>query len=369
MEKPEVILEILEQNGYEAYYVGGCVRDTLLGRTIHDWDITTSALPEQTMACFSHSIPTGMEHGTITVLCGDCKAEVTTFRSDGVYLDGRHPEQVTFVPSLKEDLARRDFTINAMAMDRNGTLFDPMGGREDLQAGILRCVGEPHKRFREDALRMLRALRFSAQLGFAIEPQTDAAIFDCAHLCAALSAERVRDEVEKTLCSPNPGHVGRMIEAGLLHAFDLREDRDTQRLSAVPAEPLVRWSGLCKLYPELDLTQLRLDRKTCRTARAAAEAKEPNCDRQWKQLVADVGIETAETAAALWERTEELRRVCETGQCMILKDLAVSGRDLPWLQGKAVGFTLRRLLEHVWEHPQDNKKETLLLLARQMKEP
>ena len=363
MVKPEKILETLERNGYEAYYVGGCVRDSLLGRPVHDWDITTSARPEQTMACFPHSIPTGIDHGTITVIVDEFQAEVTTFRSDGVYRDGRHPERVTFVPSLREDLARRDFTVNAMAMNKDGVLFDPMGGQEDLAAGILRCVGDPQKRFQEDALRMLRAVRFSAQLQFHIEQETEAAIGICASLCRQLSAERVREEVEKTLLSPQPNLVGRMIELGLLQAFGLYTDKGTDWLTTLPCDALVRWSGLCKLYPELDLTKLRLDRHTIRTATAASEALEPENKMQWKRLVADCGMETAETAAALWGRQAELQRICTCGECLTLKELAVSGRDLPWLQGKAVGQMLRQLLVHVWEKPEDNHKEILLQLA------
>ena len=161
---PNQILNVLSSAGYEAYYVGGCVRDTILGRPVHDWDVTTSALPEQVMACFDHCVPTGLKHGTVTVLLDGLSAEVTTFRTDGSYRDGRRPENVTFVRSLREDLARRDFTINAMAMDACGEITDLYGGREDLAQCVIRCVGDPEQRFREDALRMLRALRFSAQL-------------------------------------------------------------------------------------------------------------------------------------------------------------------------------------------------------------
>ena len=160
--RPSVILETLRRAGYEAWYVGGCVRDTLLGREIHDWDVTTSALPEQTMACFAHCVPTGIRHGTVTVLEDGVSAEVTTYRTDGSYADGRHPDQVTFVRTLAKDLARRDFTINAMAMDDQGRLVDLWDGQQDLKDKIIRCVGEPERRFREDALRMLRAIRFYA---------------------------------------------------------------------------------------------------------------------------------------------------------------------------------------------------------------
>ena len=175
---PSEILDTLEQAGYEAYYVGGCVRDRLLGRPVHDWDITTSAMPEVVLALFGHCVPTGIAHGTVTVLLEDTGAEVTTFRTDGSYHDGRHPDRVTFVRSLREDQARRDFTVNAMAMDRRGRIYDAFGGQADLDRRLLRAVGDPETRFREDALRMLRALRFAAQLGFALDPDTARAIRD-----------------------------------------------------------------------------------------------------------------------------------------------------------------------------------------------
>ena len=174
--RPDAIIKTLEDAGFEARYVGGCVRDTLLDRPIHDWDIASQALPEDVLRLFPHCVPTGIRHGTVTVLLDGVSAEVTTYRLDGAYHDGRHPEGVCFVRSLAEDLARRDFTINAMAMDESGAVTDLFGGREDLSRRVIRCVGEPETRFREDALRMLRAYRFAAQLGFSLDAQTQAAI-------------------------------------------------------------------------------------------------------------------------------------------------------------------------------------------------
>ena len=170
------VLQTLERAGHEAYAVGGCVRDILMGKAPHDWDVTTSALPQETMALFDHfAIPTGLQHGTVTVRSGGLSCEVTTFRTEGDYPDHRHPAAVTFSRSLREDLQRRDLTVNAMAMDVRGTLHDPFGGQADIRRRILRCVGEPERRFQEDALRILRCLRFAAVLGFAIEPETAAA--------------------------------------------------------------------------------------------------------------------------------------------------------------------------------------------------
>lgn len=197
------IMETLRRGGYEAFVVGGCVRDILRGVAPHDWDITTSALPEETMALFPHfAIPTGLKHGTVTVRSGSYSCEVTTYRADGDYSDHRRPDGVTFTRSLREDLARRDFTVNAMAMDVHGTVHDDFSGQEDLKKGILRCVGEPTRRFGEDALRILRALRFSSTLGFPIEAETKAAIFELKDDLRYVAAERVREEVTKLLLGP-----------------------------------------------------------------------------------------------------------------------------------------------------------------------
>lgn len=195
-------LGLLTRMGYEAYPVGGCVRDLLLGRVPGDVDACTSALPGEVMALFPDAIPTGLKHGTVTVPTLSGPVEITTFRAETGYADGRHPDAVAFGVGLTEDLARRDFTVNAMALDRDGRVIDPFGGREDLKAGMIRCVGDPDRRFAEDALRMLRAARFAAQLGFAIEEDTAAALKRNARRAALVSGERVKAELEKILCSP-----------------------------------------------------------------------------------------------------------------------------------------------------------------------
>ena len=211
----EEILTKLNENGYEAYVVGGCVRDMILGREPGDWDITTSALPEQVKQVFRRTVDTGIQHGTVTVMMGDEGYEVTTYRIDGEYADGRHPDSVTFTPSLTEDLKRRDFTVNAMAYNGNTGLVDEFGGMEDLDRGIIRCVGEPMDRFSEDALRILRAIRFSAQLGFAIEGRTYEAIRAIAPNMVHVSKERIQAELTKLLLSPHPGHISMVYETGI----------------------------------------------------------------------------------------------------------------------------------------------------------
>ena len=200
------LLDTLHRAGYAAYVVGGCVRDSLLGLTPHDWDLCTSALPQQGMELFGAEkcIPTGLQHGTVTVKQGGGLYEITTFRTEGTYTDGRHPDEVHFVPDVREDLARRDFTINAMAYNEKEGLIDPFGGQADLQSGILRAVGVPHQRFTEDALRILRLYRFAARFGFSIDPPTAQAAQElCAHL-DCVSVERIEEELAKLLSAPAP---------------------------------------------------------------------------------------------------------------------------------------------------------------------
>ena len=201
------LLDALHAAGYAAYAVGGCVRDSLLGRTAHDWDLCTSALPQQVMELFGteQCIPTGLQHGTVTIKYGGQLYETTTFRTEGSYTDGRHPDAVQFVPDVREDLARRDFTINAMAYNAAEGLVDPFGGQKDLQNGLLRAVGEPQQRFTEDALRILRLYRFAARFGFALDAATARAARQLAPHLDCISAERIQEELAKLLAAPQPG--------------------------------------------------------------------------------------------------------------------------------------------------------------------
>lgn len=255
------ILERLEGAGYEAWCVGGAVRDALLGREPGDWDVTTDALPETVMALFGpEALPTGLKHGTVTV-GGGRGVEVTTYRVDGDYSDHRRPDSVAFTRSLTEDLARRDFTVNAMALSLRGELRDPFGGREDLKQGILRAVGDPGKRFDEDALRILRGLRFSARLGFSIEPETAAAMERKAFLLASIAPERLRGETEGLLLGDRAAEVllrwPRVLGVFLpeilpavgfdqrsrYHCYDVWE-HTARAVGAVPPDPTLRWTML-----------------------------------------------------------------------------------------------------------------------------
>ncbi len=219
---PKAVKEIiatLQQNNFEAYAVGGCVRDSILGREPNDWDITTSAAPEEVKALFRRTIDTGIEHGTVTVMVDKVGYEVTTYRIDGKYEDGRHPTEVTFTRNLKEDLLRRDFTINAMAYNDTDGLVDIFGGMEDIERKVIRCVGDPRARFTEDALRLLRAVRFAAQLGYTIEEETRKAMKEIAGNLKKISAERIQVELVKTLVSPNPFMMKDAYELGLTKIF------------------------------------------------------------------------------------------------------------------------------------------------------
>ena len=258
----EYVLERLENAGFAAFAVGGCVRDTLLGRVPGDWDVTTAARPEQVLSLFAgYAIPTGLKHGTVTVRAGEMAIEVTTFRADGDYTDHRRPDTVTFSRRLEDDLCRRDLTVNAMAMDRRGEITDLYGGREDLKAGILRCVGEPERRFQEDALRILRTLRFSAVLGFAIEEKTAAALRETAALLTYIAPERIRTEMDKLLCGNHvlpvlldyPEVLGVFLPEVLPcvgfdqhnrhHIYDVW-GHTAHAVAAAPAEHVLRWAML-----------------------------------------------------------------------------------------------------------------------------
>ena len=260
-EEVKNVMTRLEAAGYQAWCVGGAVRDLLLGRTPGDWDVTTNALPEAVLELFApRALPTGLKHGTVTV-GGGRGVEVTTFRRDGDYLDHRHPERVEFTGSLTEDLARRDFTVNAMAMDLRGSLADPWGGRADLAAGVLRAVGTPEARFGEDALRILRGLRFAARLGFAVEAETGRAMVNRAADLREIAPERIRVELEGLLCGDHAAQVlldwpevlGAVLpeilpcvgfdQRSRYHCYDVWE-HTARAVEAAPPQPIPRWTML-----------------------------------------------------------------------------------------------------------------------------
>ena len=379
------VLAALQARGHSAYLVGGCVRDMILGVHPQDWDICTSALPEETLAVFPGSRPTGLKHGTVTVAIGSRQVEVTTFRRDGSYADHRHPDEVSFVGDLTTDLSRRDFTINAIALSLDGLAVDPFGGARDIRDRIIRCVGVPAERFEEDALRMFRALRFSARLGFEIEEGTMAAIAEKAPLAASLAPERIRDEVEKLLLTRQPEKMALLIDAGLLDAFLTRRplgEFRLLRLNQLPRRALYRWAAFCVLLEEAGciasvedfLLALRLDSRTlrcCADCAALLRTPPPNKRADWKRLLRRYGVDSADCAARVHDALlggscrRQLREVLKSGECFSLKHLAVGGDDLLalGLRGKALGDMLDFLLDYVIDYPENNRRELLLSLA------
>ena len=369
---PKYVLNILcalDSAGHRAVLAGGCVRDSLLGRRPSDWDIASSASPEEVLALFPRCVPTGIKHGTVTVLSGGGSVEVTSFRAEGGYSDHRRPDSVSFGCPLEADLARRDLTVNAMAMDAAGEITDPFGGRDDLRRRLLRCVGEPERRFDEDALRILRTVRFSAQLGFEIEPRTLEAIRALAHLASGLSAERVRDELLKTLCSPAPGLVWQLVDLGLLGACLAPGDASAPR-EALDVLPIyARLAHFCRglelggyiMSTDRFLAALRFDGETLRRTASAVEVLKSG-SRDWKRLLRGHG-EAAVLAAH--PKNRALRAVLRSGECWELSSLAIGGRELAALgySGPELGRELRRLLDHVIDCPADNRADILCKLV------
>ena len=390
---PEYVKEVLKRlhdGGYEAYVVGGCVRDSILGLMPDDWDVCTEAEPDEMKDCFIglRSVDTGIQHGTVTAVSEGRPVEVTTYRIDGAYSDGRHPDAVTFTRSLREDLARRDFTINAMAYVPGEGLIDPFGGSEDLKRGLIRCVGDPNTRFSEDALRILRALRFSSKLGFRIEPETGRAVREMAETVKLVARERVGAEFVKLVLGK--GASGVMV--GFREALNasgialMAEDESLRSVDALPRSLPVRLAVIFQDAAGQALKDLRLDRHTIASCLRIQEAlcEDVPKDRvQLKLQMMQFG-EDAERAML------EIRRVCARGDRALqeaeraldmlqavldrkevwnLKQLQVSGKDLLQAgipQGKLIGSALHHLLVLVIEGKLENKEEKLTETAHSL---
>lgn len=382
-EAAEQIIEQLNQAGFEAYVVGGCVRDTLLGKEPEDWDITTSAKPEQVKGIFGRTIDTGIQHGTVTIMKGKEGFEVTTYRIDGEYEDGRHPKSVEFTANLVEDLKRRDFTINAMAYSHASGLVDAFGGIGDLEQRRIRCVGNPLDRFTEDALRILRAIRFSAQLGFEIEAETKAAISRLAPNLVHVSKERIQVELTKLLLSANPDFIRMVFETGISpyisESFDSLPSGQIAVSNRLPSEKSIRWAALLRLGSEETavriLKDLRMDNDTIAKVRTlVAWWNQPIAEdkAEIRRIMSQMTPESYDDLLRLkQEHTQEpltqVKRLSEeirqSGDCISRKMLAVTGGDLiqaGMKPGKAMGETLDRLFQLVLEHPEYNTKEYLL---------
>ncbi len=406
------------------------MRDSLLGRVPNDWDITTSAMPLETKALFKRTFDTGIKHGTVSVLMGGEIYEVTTYRIDGEYEDSRHPREVSFTGSLTEDLRRRDFTINAMAYNPRKGLVDVYGGMADLEKRVIRCVGLARERFSEDALRILRALRFSAQLDYSIAEDTEKAIKELAHTLTNISAERIREELEKLLVSPNPGHIRKAYELGVTavvlpefdrametpqnnphHAYSVGE-HTIKVMEGVRNDRILRLAALfhdiekpsCKTTDEKGIdhfsghaargaktatavmNRLKYDRESERTVSRMVEHHDWDIrakSRDIRRWVHDIGEDCFPLmfefnradilAQSEYKREDKLShlarlkeaydRMIEAGDCISLKTLAVTGKDLIRAgvpAGPGLGVMLDELLDEVLEDPSKNTAEYLL---------
>ena len=424
------IIQKLKEQGFEAYAVGGCVRDSILGREPEDWDITTSAKPEEIKEIFRRTVDTGIAHGTVTVLAEKEGFEVTTYRIDGEYEDGRHPKEVWFTGMLAEDLKRRDFTINAMAYNDEDGLCDLFGGQEDLKQGVIRCVGEARERFTEDALRILRAVRFGAQLGFSMEEKTKEAAEALAGTLKKISAERIQNELVKLLVSPHPEELLTAWELGItkviLPEFDrmMETTQETphhmynvgvhtvEALKHIRADRILRLTMLFHdmgkpEYKTMDpdgtahfkkhaigseritkeiLRRLKFDNETIRSVTRLVyyhDYRMPPDKRSVRRAVNRIGkelfpyyleIRMADTLAQSAYRREEkiadirgveqcFYKILMDGECVSLKEMAVTGKDLIGAgikPGPQMGEILNTLLEEVLEDPKKNRKAYLL---------
>lgn len=435
-DKVKKIISKIQAAGYEAYAVGGCIRDSLLNREPDDWDITTSAKPEEIKSIFSHTVDTGILHGTVTVLMDGGCFEVTTYRIDGEYEDNRHPKDVKFTASLTEDLKRRDFTINAMAYNNEVGLIDIFGGQEDLKKNVIRCVGEPEERFKEDALRIMRAIRFSAQLGYRIEEHTGAAIRTLAGSLVNISAERIQVELVKLVVSPHPEYIKVAYDMGVtkvifpewnqmmetkqqnphhmynvgehtLKAMTLIESDKVLRLTMLlhdigkPDTITLGKDGFHHFYGHGEkgsqiarqiLRRLKFDNETIHKVTALVlhhdygssmmpdeQMVRKAANKIGKDILpllflvrrADIGAQSEYQRAKklkileAWE--DGYDRMLQRKECVSLKDMAVTGKDLiacGMAPGKELGVTLQNLLKVVLENPEYNTKEYLLSLIK-----
>ena len=397
-EKVKYIISRLEKNGYEAYAVGGCVRDSILDRVPEDWDITTSAKPEEVKKLFQATIDTGLQHGTVTVVIEKEGYEVTTFRLDGDYSDGRHPDRVAFTSSLTEDLKRRDFTINAMAYSENTGLIDRFDGEKDLEDGIIRAVGDAEERFSEDALRMLRAIRFAGQLNFDIAEKTFDAIKKLSPDISKVSVERIAKELEKLLLSGNPEYIALVYEAGIFEVIapEIAELFKTgeiyNSIEAVSQASYPEKKGLYQIRTALFLERLgadsaarllkrfKLDNDTINTVKKLIGLLQRDIETsalEMRRTVKEAGhkimpiLLEARSAKGLCNNSELYRKIIERGECTSVSELKVNGRDLIEAgvpKGVMIGETLERLLESVIEHPELNTRESLLLEVKHNEE-
>lgn len=399
------IIDKLYEKGYEAFAVGGCVRDAIMDRKPHDWDITTNALPDVVKATFNKTIDTGIKHGTVTVMIQRVGYEVTTYRIDGEYTDGRHPKEVIYTSNLSEDLKRRDFTINAMAYNYRSGIIDEFSGVSDIENKIIRCVGNPTDRFNEDALRMLRAIRFSAQLDFTIDEDTYHAIELLASNLSFISKERIQAELTKTITSAHPDRIEHICklklypyiftESSLLSAGNMSVyEKVSDIMKYLPSNSYLRYAGLLTYEKDVEkiLRFLKLDNKTIKIVSKLVYNKDLKLSADkinlrkviviiGKDIFYDyyldyikalimAGYENIEISMDEYEVIYKIcREIYENNDCLSLSEMAVTGRDLKEFglpDGKQIGDILNILFEKVIENPEINHREILMGMAEKL---
>lgn len=398
----KLIINTLEDAGYEAFAVGGCVRDALMGRVPNDWDITTSATPMQVKELFRRTIDTGIKHGTVTIMLGKEGYEVTTYRIDGDYMDGRHPDKVIFTNNLIEDLKRRDFTINAMAYNERVGIVDAFDGINDLENKIIRCVGEATERFTEDALRILRALRFSAQLDFNINEATAVAVKELGKNLSLISKERIQTELDKLITSNCPDRIKLVHLYGLNKfifegATSINEDRlslyenISSIMESLPNNHYLRWAALMhyEAEPSVVLRKLKFDNvtiNTCSKLVSAAHTPLPDNKPALRRMIVKYGKDIFDNylftyihslcATGLYDHgssdhvtlVEKLyKEIISDNDCISTKDMAIGGTVLlkeGIESGKKMGDVINYLFERVLDEPSLNEYDTLLSIAK-----
>lgn len=399
-----MVMKQLTNAGFQAYVVGGCVRDSLLGKTPKDWDLCTSATPEEMQQVFAgcHVVETGLQHGTLTVVANHEPYEVTTFRVDGEYTDHRHPDQVIFVRDVREDLARRDFTVNAMAYHPDSGLVDAFHGQEDLKHQVIRCVGDAERRFEEDALRILRALRFAAVYGFSIETETAQAAHQLKHTLRDVAVERICVELTRMLCGEGVGTILRAYADVVSEVLPALKplmgygiwERTVQTVERVPAIPALRWAALLhdSSIAMQTMTQLKMDHATrdrvlllTGNLNLTMSEKTPLLRRRLHQFGEEAlrqllmlqradqlspGTSDSHEVNMRFDSIEQaLNSLVATNPCVTLKQLAINGGDLLAAgvpKGQAVGRTLNALLDKVLDEELPNVKSVLLSEASAM---
>lgn len=374
-EKARAVIHGLESHGYSVYLVGGCVRDSLLGLEPSDYDFTTNALPEEIIRCFEHTVATGIRHGTVTVVMDHIPFEVTTYRTETNYTDHRHPSRICFVNNITEDLARRDFTINAMAYHPKTGLIDPFGGKDDCENGILRTVGVPQQRFCEDALRILRLFRFACRFGFTIEKATRTAAERLASTLRNISVERVADELFRIIGADFFEPLETFISHAGLSFLGIHTSSGLSGLCDLPNEKAIRFYAFCescRIHPVKFAEHLKCDRALCHTLQNLGEILPVlSSDRiELKRLLSRYPTEDVRRAFIL-KRSDasQLDDILAKAEPCHIRDLAIDGNDLIsiGLNGKEIGNVLACLLDQVIEKPSLNHREKLLKISRQLR--